>query len=87
MRDSEHPDLFPMQERKAVDVYAHRVARNSVLSDVAAVAAAEALAGRPVDPSALPSPDGDGEEHHAGEDEEGQQQHGHEGEVPEPDAR
>jgi hypothetical protein len=46
MRDSENPDLFPMQERKAVDVYAHRVARNSVLSDVAAVAAADALAGR-----------------------------------------
>jgi hypothetical protein len=43
MRDSEHPDMFPMQERKAVDVYALRVARNSVLSDIAAVGAASAL--------------------------------------------
>jgi hypothetical protein len=50
MRDSEHPDLFPMQERNAVDVYAHRVARNSVLSDMAAVAAAEALSGMTAGP-------------------------------------
>jgi hypothetical protein len=86
MRDSEHPDLFPMQERKAVDAYARRVARNSVLSDVAAVAAAEALAGRPVDPSALP-PDGRGEEDHAGQDEDGEEQDRHDREVPGRDDR
>jgi hypothetical protein len=87
MRDSEHPDLFPMQERKAVDVYAHRVARNSVLSDVAAVAAVQALAGRPVDLSAVPTPDWHGEEDHAGEDEQGQERDGHEGGVPRPESR
>ena len=97
MRDSENPDLFPMQERKAVDVYAHRLARNSVLSDVAAVAAVDALAGRTEVPPApdallresalLAGADGSGEESHADEDESGQQEHCHTNPIPEADAR
>jgi hypothetical protein len=91
MRDSENPDLFPMQERKAVDVYAHRVARNSVLSDVAAVAAADALAGRTPAPVAdarprasasLAGTDRGGEQGHADEHESDQQYHGHTDPVP-----
>ena len=95
MRDSENPDLFPMQERKAVDVYAHRLARNSVLSDVAAVAAADALAGRPPAPLGADAPapgsasragaDGSGEERDADEDESDQQHDRHTGAIPEVD--
>jgi hypothetical protein len=97
MRDSENPELFPMQERKAVDVYAHRLARNSVLSDVAAVAAADALAGRMQAPAAADAPPpgsaalagagGSGEEGHADEDQGGQQQHRHTDPIPDADSR
>jgi hypothetical protein len=97
MRDSENPDLFPMQERKAVDVYAHRLARNSVLSDVAAVAAADALAGRVYAATADDAPprgsaplvraDRSGEEGHADEDESGQQEHRHTDPLPDADVR
>jgi hypothetical protein len=97
MRDSENPDLFPMQERKAVDVYAHRLARNSVLSDVAAVAAADALTGRtelPPVPDALSresallaGADGSGEEGDADEHEGDQQENRHTDPIPGPETR
>jgi hypothetical protein len=93
MRESEHPDMFPMQERNAVDGYARRVARNSTLSDIAAVGAADALIGYvpdeepdgvPEAPSAPPAGPraGSGEEHHADEDEGGQQHDGHTRDLP-----
>jgi hypothetical protein len=92
MRDSENPDLFPMQERKAVDVYARRLARNSVLSDVAAVAAVDALAGRaPAAPlpdvgsrgsAPLARTDRGREQGDADQDERGQQEHGHTDPIP-----
>ena len=98
MRESEHPDMFPMQERNAVDGYARRVARNSTLSDIAAVGAADALIGYlpdeeepdeepdavPDAPSALPAGAGagSGEEDHADEDEGGQQHDGHPRDLP-----
>jgi hypothetical protein len=97
MRESENPDLFPMQERKAVDVYARRLARNSVLSDVAAVAAVDALTGRPPAP-ALPDAssrasaplartDRGREQGDADQDESGQQEHRHTDPIPAPDSR
>ena len=79
-----------MQERNTVDGYARRVARNSTLSDIAAVGAADALIGYvpdeepdgvPEAPSALPAGAlaGSDEDHHADEDadgDEGGPQHG-----------
>jgi hypothetical protein len=93
MRESEHPDMFPMQERNAVDGYALRVARNSTLSDIAAVGAADALVGNLADeepdgvPEARSAPPaglraGSGEEHHAHEDEGGQRPDGHPRDLP-----
>ncbi|HZP27414.1 MAG TPA: hypothetical protein VFC99_00560 [Acidimicrobiia bacterium] len=97
MRDSENPEMFPGQERKAVDGYAHRVARNSFLSDVASVAAADALSGRSGAPAsepdegdepstALPRPRRRSQQHDADEDEGDEQDGGHQGPVPERDA-
>src|SRR6478672_2706273 len=93
MRESEHPDMFPMQERNAVDSYALRVARNSTLSDIAAVGAADALSGTSSDEEGSDVPEGrsapaagarpgSGEEHHAHEDEGGQQHDGHPRDLP-----